>query len=88
MNKVINENTIVFKSKPDIYKKEKFGLKPNTIRRQDKDERFKLLEEFESGEITALKIRIVNAIDGDYFEKWINDVTYHDGYYIISWKTD
>ena len=81
---------VKFKSNPEFYQKELYGIKPNTIRKPDKshDPRFMLLEEFSQGTRNVLFIRIENTINGDSFRRKINDVSFYAGYYIISWRVE
>jgi len=80
---------IVFKSTPDNWKKEYLGLKRNTVRSfaDDFDDiRRKTLDDYRMGIINILVVVIVNANNPvERFEKEITDVTFFDGYYIISW---
>lgn len=81
-------SNIKFKSNPEFYSKEEYGLKPNTIRKPNEpnDIRFNLLEEFRNGERNLLTLDIVNTVTGQSFHRWVNDVSFYDGYYIISWN--
>lgn len=82
---------IIFKSNIDYFYKEKAGLKRNTVRKIDDDERFKILEN--SKDIlykTALYVEIILYHDllgvSDKFEKLITDISYFDNFVIISWN--
>jgi len=79
---------VKFKSNPEMYAKEISGLKPNTLRKPDviNDERFLLIEEYRRGDRVLLVIEIFNTITGESFRRLVDDVSYWDGYYIISWK--
>jgi hypothetical protein len=73
---------VTFKSTPSNYFKEKYGLKPNTFRKADfRDIRFQALMER-----TPNVIEIVNSESGESFTRYINDITFWDGYVIISWE--
>lgn len=76
-----------FKSGSEYYFKEKSGLKPNTLRIQDKwnDKRFKLLNGFATGKRKDLTIDIENTLTGESFHRLVKDVSFYGGYYIISW---
>ena len=78
--------TLKFKSTPDNYAKEITGVKSNTVRKDDTDERFVILENWESGD--PLKIKIENTETKGSFVRKVTDVTYFDGYYIISWGVE
>lgn len=81
--------TIQFKSIDSIYHKERLGLKPNTVREIDlSDDRFlhlisKAYSGFNEGEIT---IKIINANNGGFFEREVEDITIYKNLMIISWK--
>lgn len=81
-------DNVKFKSNPEFWAKEECGLKPNTIRKpsEPNDKRFLLLEEFRKGERNLLSIDIINSITGESFHRWINDVSFYEGFYIISWN--
>lgn len=79
---------ITFKSLPEYFYKERSGLKPNTVRIVDKDERFNKLF---SGEVKVIKI--VNSQNiTQSFERFISDITFFDvngtEVVIISWEQD
>lgn len=78
-----NEKVIVtFKSIPEMFKKEKDDIKPNTLRKIDtKDFRFKALR---LGIVTHIKI--INTESKLYFTREITDYTEWDNMAIISWK--
>jgi len=82
---------ITFKSNNENFIKEKSGVKNNTFRKVDlNDERFlELLLIAKRGIPNELgKIRIQNAdiIWEADFEREITDITFWDGYVIITWK--
>lgn len=71
---------VTFRSIPIMYGKEKFGIKPNTLRVLDKkDSRFKALRN------GCKFIRIVNTKTGEHFTREITDYTVWQGLAIISW---
>lgn len=79
--------TIQFKSIPEYYRREKLGIKNNTVRKIDKDDiRFEILEEFELQVINNLEIEIINTDTQEKFTREVTDVCAFDGYYIISWR--
>lgn len=71
---------VIFKSIPFMWKKEKDGRKPNTLRKIDGGIRFRWLRE------GCLHIKIVNSLTGDSFVREITDYTEWEGWAIISWK--
>jgi len=81
----IVKNTIIFNSTDENYYKEYNGWKPNTIRRIPIDE-IKLFMGFKYKLNIDSKIMIINKKTGDFFERYITDITMFEGYYIISWK--
>ncbi len=71
---------VEFKSTPDYYHKERSGLKPNTVRKIDKDDvRFKLLRN------GCQVIVITNALTKQSFKRYITDYTQWEHWAIISW---
>ena len=74
---------IEFKSDPHFFFLERDGLKPNTVRKDDPDdERFVSLDRGE-----PKKIRIRNSGNPSWvFTREITDVSYWNGFWIISWK--
>lgn len=75
---------IIFKSFPDLWNKEFFSLKRNTLRKKYTDERFTFIKEYLAGECD-LNIGIVNTKTGKIFYRDVTDVSEFDNYYIISW---
>ena len=72
---------VAFKSIPKIFKKEKLGLKPNTIRKVDKEDiRFRSLKKG-----IAEEVSIINTRNGDWFHRKIKDITWWEDFVIISW---
>ena len=72
---------VTFKSIPKMWKKEQSGIKPNTFRKIDEnDKRFISLRN------GCEEIRIINTKTLEYFIRTITDYTEYDGYGIISWK--
>jgi hypothetical protein len=75
-----------FKSKSPFFEKERDGIKPNTFRQLgDNDSRFdelmQIIQTKEEAEIT-----IFNPVTKETFTRRITDVTYYEGWFIISWK--
>ncbi len=78
---------IRFKSTQEMYRKELFKLKPNTLRLKDMtDERFIKLMDFENGNLNNLTIEIENAKTGEAFGRSVTDVTSWEKWVIISFK--
>ena len=78
---------IIFKSTPEIWRKEYLGLKPNTIRLIElEDERLKIIKDFIAGKINIVDIEIINTETGEYFIRRLIDVTKFNTTYILSWK--
>ena len=74
---------ITFKSKDYIFEKEKDGRKPNTFRKVDNlDERFEFLS---NNTITGIQIINKNNPE-EFFIRKVSDITFWDGYVIISWE--
>jgi ABC-type branched-subunit amino acid transport system substrate-binding protein len=80
---------IRFKSRPDFWKKEQSGCKPNTIREffDEKDIRKKLLDDFIKDGWKYMEIVMVNTDNNQSFTRTITDVSKYKGFYIISWRT-
>ena len=79
---------ITFKSIPSIWWREFIGLKNNTIRQLkmgEDDIRFNLLDDF-INQPFDLQIEIMNSINFSCFIKQVTDVTFWEGWYIISWR--
>jgi hypothetical protein len=76
-------NIVKFKSQPHLYYKEESGQKPNTVIKDDPDdERFNELNDVQPEFIT-----IINAGNPDLsFTRRIRDISYFDGFWIISWN--
>ena len=73
---------VTFKSIPEMFEKEKSGIKPNTFRKIQKDDyRFIALR---MGIVKRISIHLPDI--SDMFEREITDYTEWDGYAIISWK--
>jgi hypothetical protein len=81
---------IEFKSIPEMYYKEKSGVKNNTLRKVDKsDIRFRKLKDIEKStpdEHDMIRILRSDNIQ-DYFYRQIKDVTFWDGWCIITWRS-
>lgn len=83
-----NSVDIYFKSNKENYIKEESGIKPNTFRKVDcKDKRFDELKRF--GTTIGEDFYIIIKCDelNCEFKRQIKDVTYWDGYCIISWMS-
>lgn len=71
-----------------MYEKERSGRKNNTLRRMRKKEaRYPILKEYENmlGEL-PLWIEIENKHTEEYFTRRVKDITFWDGYVIITWE--
>lgn len=77
---------VSFKSFPRFYKKEKLGIKNNTVREKDTSERFKILEEFSLGVLKNLEVEIINSKTKESFVRKVKDVSNFYNTYIITWK--
>ena len=80
---------IIFKSNPENFRKEYLGLKKNTIRHFDgtKDDiREVILNDWIDNEKTMIEIEIQNKETNELFVRTVTDVTYYEGWYIISWN--
>ena len=84
-----NYKTIKFRSVPAIWKKEYLNLKRNTIRSFnsiiEEDYRENILKEHLAGKCSLLNVMIENTETKETFVRSVTDVTYYQGYYIISW---
>jgi hypothetical protein len=67
----INEDTIGFKSVPELYLKEKYGKKPNTVRHFSGREKA-VFEEYRNSLKTIV---ITNSDTGEYFERELTDIS-------------
>ena len=81
LENIDERNIVKFKSAPFYYSKEKAGLKPNTVRRVESDERFSKLTNR-----TAHFITIQNSKNGKQFIRRITDISFWEGLVIISWE--
>lgn len=79
--KIIN-NTIYCKTNNIYFDKEKLGVKPNTVRNIDEDDR-----EFILNNIWTLKYVVVESLEDNScsFSRNITDISFFDDYMIISW---
>ncbi|MHA1737892.1 MAG: hypothetical protein ACTSWD_04845 [Candidatus Heimdallarchaeota archaeon] len=80
---------VIFKSNSAMFTKEINGVKPNTVRKIDnEDKRFELLKRWDGW--TNLKtpshICIEHSETGVHFVRKIEDVTIFEGYMMISWR--
>jgi len=80
--------TITFKSTPENWTKEYLGLKCNTLRKPDKEQdvRFEVIADYLNGQITKINVEIENTRTHEKFVRPITDITFFDGYFIISWS--
>jgi len=84
----IENNTIIFKSTPEYYQKEKYGLKCNTVREILNPIEFKALVDFfqDFNIIPNKKITIINSETNDSFVRRLTDISFYKGLYIFSWE--
>lgn len=76
-------NTVTFKSNPQFFFKEREGTKPNTFRKDDpNDRRFQALDSKRQPRF----VRIRNSANRQHFTRRITDISYYDGWWIISWE--
>ena len=84
-----NELDIQFKSIPLYWEREQRGLKRNTLRAIDKDDkRFKILRKcFDNLDKYDLWIRIINTHTNEVFDRLVTDI-YYDTHnqVLISWN--
>lgn len=83
----ITGNTIIFKSSPRCFLKERYGIKPNTVRIIPEQEK----ENFDKKFHTLEYIEIVNADTDKRIRRELTDISYHDFgngaiVYIFSWE--
>jgi hypothetical protein len=79
----LKEQTVRFKSKLENFNKELLGIKCNTFRKENiRDPRFnQLFNMWSNKELGIIEINCENSC----FKRRIKDITYWDGYVIISW---
>ena len=75
---------VEFKSADPFYEKELSGLKNNTVRFDDKKERFDILREFKKGD--ELGIVITDPKTGFSFSRHVRDVSIYNEIFIITWE--
>ena len=79
---------IHFKSTPENWRKEYFGLKPNTLRefKDTTDIRLDILNCYIKNKLTELMIEIENTDTHEIFTRKVTDITEWHGFFIISWE--
>ena len=78
---------VKFKSIPEMWRKEFFGLKPNTVRIIEWDDlRLDILNRFMRKDVNILGIEIENTETKEFFLRQVTDVTKFNDVYIISWS--
>lgn len=87
----IENNTIIFKSTPENFYKEREGLKPCTIRRLSLWSEMQQFEHFYMSYLVKLHdniyhIKIINSITHEEFTRTISDITEFEGLWVISWR--
>lgn len=84
--KQMRKEVVEFKSIPELYEKEKFGTKPNTVRKLPiGGERERKLRMWASL-VDYGQIAITNSETGESFLRNVADVTIFEGLCIISWE--
>jgi len=76
-------------SQQENFRKEYLGIKNNTIRKftqTDAKGRKEILDDFIDHKINLLTIEIVHSISKESFFRKVRDVTYWQGWYIITWE--
>jgi len=79
---------ITFKSVPSNFEKEKDGRKPNTMRKVDWDDARFMRLAGSSLSKPPTRVRIINTETLESFTREITDITFWDGWCIISWKNE
>ena len=78
-----------FKSTPQMWNKEKLGIKKNTIRKFDdpQDKRKEILHAYMEGRVEKLQIILTNTATDEVFRRTATDVSkfFEEEIYIISW---
>jgi len=84
----IEKNTIIFKSLPEFFHKEKNGLKCNTVRTIITVNEFKEFVSFkqEFDKIPNKQIQIINAVTQESFTRRLTDISAFEGHFIFSWE--
>ena len=89
INKMVKDCYVKFDETPFYYGKEKSGLKNNfLIKTVVGDERFGVLYSFMQGlfrknQKLFIVLTKIGGVDG--FVREVSDVSYFDGYYLITW---
>jgi hypothetical protein len=91
---IIEKNTIIFKSTPSSWEKERIGSKPNVVRHLANREIATLnIELDKNGNIYSHKnkmtrIKLINSFTGEQFTRNITDVTMMQigNIYVFSWN--
>lgn len=81
----IRGTTICFKSKPDFFKKEQSGIKPNTVRDLSLMEVLPLCLPCKDFKELVSHIQIVDSESGEFFVRELSDISYYDDRFIFSW---
>ena len=88
----IENNTIIFKSLPEFFHKEKNGLKSNTIRKisySDPKEWMDFVDfKREFDRLPNKKIQIINAVTQESFTRRLTDISAFEGHFIFSWREE
>lgn len=82
----MKKKIVTFESMEENFIKEKCNLKPNTVRKcEDSDKRFGILTDWMLHENFELQIKIICTENKRSFQRLVKDVTFWDGYCVISW---
>ncbi|MCZ7362873.1 MAG: hypothetical protein O8C58_06020 [Candidatus Methanoperedens sp.] len=86
----IEGNTIIFKSLPEFFHKEKTGLKCNTIRTFIKVSEFKEFEAFKEAfdKLPNKQIQIINTVTSESFIRRLTDISPFEEHFIFSWREE
>ena len=83
---------IRFKSTPDNWKKEKSGIKNNTVRYVDYDSRFNKIFAYSKDSLNGADLFIIieNTKTSETFKRKVRDVTYFENeeYVILTWSSN
>ncbi len=76
-----------YKSIPENWELEESGKKANTLRKDEgmDDARNRILRWWSKGQ-QSVSIQITNTKTGEMFERIVTDISYWEGWWIISWN--
>lgn len=98
----IENNCIIFKSVPEMFHKEKNGLKCNTVRTismgmyHEAIKRYRYSKEYKEflvfmqdfNILPDKSIQIVNSVTGESFTRRLTDISSFEDHFIFSWEHD